>query len=79
MASYFIQILDNLNGSFNIASCLRGSTGGQSLLPVRSGGDAVGTTTGWTIAGSGGGFQGNIAEVAGKLATILAADRALNG
>lgn len=77
MASYFIQILDNADGSFTLASCLRGSTGGVNLLPTRSGGDAVSKTFGWS--GQNGGFQGQPGEVLFKAIAILEADRGLNG
>ena len=81
MANYLVQVSDNGDGSYTLSGVFRAPTnlgsGSTNLTPTRSGGDAVGKTTGWT--GNLGGFVGNVGEVLSKAIPIVEADTALNG
>lgn len=75
MANYQIGLTDNGDGSFTLTSCTRGSSGGLSLLPTRSGGDAVTKQFGWT--GVNGGFIGQPSQVVQQAVIMIAADRSV--
>lgn len=75
MASYQILLTDSGDGSFVLSSCTRGSSGGVSLLPTRSGGDAVTKQFGWS--GVNGGFVGQPSQVLQQAAIMVAADRSV--
>ena len=83
MANYSINVTDNGDGSWTLTNVYRApgqkasgantSAGGSQVLgPTRSGGDAVGTTTGWT-------YQGTLGQVFYDAGVICAADLAKNG
>lgn len=83
MANYSANITDNGNGSWTLTNVYRapGQTasgantsagGSQVLTPTRSGGDAVGTTTGWT-------YQPSVLQAFYEAGVIAAADLAKNG